>query len=80
MIIPIRCFTCGKVTGDKWDGYCKIVKEEKQKLGITEDSILNLKSEDVKKTPEGIALDKLGLTRYCCRRILLSHVDLVNII
>lgn len=24
------------------------------------------------------ALDKIGLTRYCCRRMLLGHVDLVD--
>jgi len=24
------------------------------------------------------ALDKLGLKRYCCRRILLTHVDLID--
>jgi len=23
------------------------------------------------------ALDKLGLKRYCCRRIILTHVDLI---
>lgn len=24
------------------------------------------------------ALDELGLTRYCCRRMLLTHVDLIE--
>lgn len=24
------------------------------------------------------ALDSLGLTRYCCRRMLLTHVDLID--
>lgn len=27
---------------------------------------------------EGDALDKLGLRRYCCRRMLLTHVDLIE--
>jgi DNA-directed RNA polymerases I, II, and III subunit RPABC5 len=27
---------------------------------------------------EGEALDNLGLTRYCCRRMLLTHVDLIE--
>lgn len=26
---------------------------------------------------EGPALDRLGLKRYCCRRMLLTHVDLI---
>jgi DNA-directed RNA polymerase I, II, and III subunit RPABC5 len=25
-----------------------------------------------------LALDTLGLTRYCCRRMLLTHVDLIE--
>ena len=57
MIIPIRCFTCGKVTGDKWEPYQEMLKK-----GICEKD----------------ALDKLGLKRYCCRRILLSHVELID--
>ena len=24
------------------------------------------------------ALDKLGLKRYCCRRMILTHVDLID--
>jgi len=80
MIIPIRCFTCGKVIADKWYGYLKLVEEEKEKKGQTDDSILNLNSNEVEKTPEGIALDKLKLNRYCCRRMMLSHVDLIDII
>ncbi|KNC54610.1 DNA-directed RNA polymerase I, II, and III subunit RPABC5 [Thecamonas trahens ATCC 50062] len=27
---------------------------------------------------ERSALDSLGLKRYCCRRMLLSHVDLIE--
>jgi len=27
---------------------------------------------------EGDALDTLGLKRYCCRRMLLAHVDLIE--
>lgn len=26
----------------------------------------------------GKILDSLGVTRYCCRRMLLSHVDLID--
>ena len=27
---------------------------------------------------EGDALDSVGLKRYCCRRMLLTHVDLIE--
>lgn len=29
MIIPIRCFNCGKVLANKWKLYKKLVEEEK---------------------------------------------------
>lgn len=51
MIIPIRCFTCGKVVADCWDKYCQLLQ-----AGYT----------------EGQALDKLGLERYCCRRMVFA--------
>ena len=56
MLIPVRCFTCNKVIGNKWDPYCKLCES----------------------MPEKDALDKLGLTRYCCRRMLLSHVNVID--
>lgn len=82
MIIPVRCFTCGNVLGDKWDGYKRYVKEEKQKRGIdnSDDTILNIKTDSIEKTAEGVALDRLKLKRYCCRRMMLTHVDLIDII
>jgi DNA-directed RNA polymerase subunit N (RpoN/RPB10) len=27
MIIPIRCFTCGKPVANLWDQYCKMVEQ-----------------------------------------------------
>jgi DNA-directed RNA polymerase subunit N len=55
MIIPVRCFTCGKLIGDKWEEFTSRVKA----------------GEDAKKV-----LDSLGLTRYCCRRMILSHIEI----
>ncbi|XP_033110777.1 DNA-directed RNA polymerases I, II, and III subunit RPABC5 [Anneissia japonica] len=57
MIIPVRCFTCGKVVGNKWEAYLGLLQAEYS---------------------EGDALDALGLKRYCCRRMLLAHVDLIE--
>lgn len=81
MIIPVRCFTCGKVLADKYNYYKHTVNEEKLKRGeATEDTILNLQSKDVQKTIEGRVLDELGLKRYCCRRVMLGHIDLIEVI
>lgn len=74
MIVPVRCFTCGKVMADKADYYVSEV--EKIKNQKNEDP--KFKNFDSVHTKE--ILDKLGLTRYCCRRNLLSNVDLMHII
>ncbi len=57
MIIPVRCFTCGKVIGSAYEVF-------KQRVELGEN-------------PAEV-LDSLGITRYCCRRMLLSHVDLID--
>lgn len=79
MIIPVRCFTCGKILGSKYETYQKRVIEKKKKLGLNtkEQSVIDFNSEDLQKTPEGEVMDELGLTRYCCRKIMLGHIDLI---
>ncbi len=57
IIIPVRCFTCGSLVGDKWEDFARRVKQG-------EDS--------------GRVLDSLGVKRYCCRRMLLSHVEIID--
>jgi DNA-directed RNA polymerase subunit N (RpoN/RPB10) len=76
MIIPIRCFTCSKVIADKYDYY----HQEKTKLKANDDkkNDANLKYFNDIHTKE--ILDNLGLTRYCCRRSLMSAVDLMDVI
>jgi DNA-directed RNA polymerase subunit N len=55
-MIPVRCFTCGKVISDVWEEYK-----------------VRIKNED-----PGKVLDDLGITRYCCRRMLLTHTELID--
>ncbi len=57
MEIPIRCFTCGAVIGDKYEEY-------KSLLSQGADNVLN----------------KLGIDRYCCRRMFISHVEIAHTI
>lgn len=28
MVIPVRCFTCGAVVGNKWEKYLELLKQE----------------------------------------------------
>ena len=74
MIIPIRCFTCGKVMADKIDYYI----QEYEKLKKSEEKENPYKSFDDIQTKQ--ILDDLGLLRYCCRRNLITNVDLMHII
>jgi DNA-directed RNA polymerase subunit N (RpoN/RPB10) len=77
MIIPIKCFTCGKVLADKYMYYLSEVK--KQKLANNEDldEVIYLTKSNAVKSAEGRVLDKLNLNKMCCRRHMLAHVDIV---
>jgi len=57
MIVPVRCFSCGKVIGDKWEDFNKRIEAGEN---------------------PGEVLDSLGVTRYCCRRMLLGHVEIID--
>lgn len=49
-MFPIRCFTCGKVLGNKYEKFHCYNDKEK-------------------------AYKDLGITRYCCKIILLTSID-----
>ena len=76
MIIPVKCFTCGKVLADKYRYYCEEVRKKKSEQGATVDEVKYLTTEYAEKTPEGQVLDKLQLNKMCCRRHILTHVDI----
>ena len=77
MIIPIKCFTCGEVLANKYRYYLQEVKKVKIENNIETNKVTYLsKDQKVEKTPQGLVLDKLQLTKYCCRRHMLTHVDL----
>ncbi len=68
VIIPVRCFTCGKVIAPLYEDYKKRYEECKKAVDA---------GEKPKETSEKI-LDDLGLARFCCRRMIISHVDLLK--
>ena len=75
MIIPIRCMNCGNVLADKWLAY----QEEVKKLaGGTKAEPIYMYGKSVPDTAEFKVLNQLGLTRYCCRKHMLTHVDLID--
>lgn len=83
MLIPVRCFTCNKELSSKWQPYIAAIHEEKNKINEPVDGILDLKYVDIKskKTEESIEgkiLTEMGLTKYCCRRMMISNVHLIS--
>ena len=57
MLIPVRCWSCGKVIAHKYEEYQNAIAEGKD---------------------AGEVLDDLGFNRYCCRRMFVGHIDLVD--
>ena len=76
MIIPVRCFTCGKVLANKYEYYLEQVSKEKLSRGMQAEKVVYLTKTTVDKTPEGKVMDDLGLSKPCCRRHMLTHVDI----
>ena len=76
MIIPIKCFTCGNVIADKYRYYLEEVRKRKLAKDMDVDRVVYLTKEFSEKTPEGEVLDELGLKKMCCRRHMLTHVDI----
>ena len=78
MIIPVKCFTCGKVLANKWLAFKQRVDELESKTETkNEDEHL---IENFDKNLKGKILDDLGLDRICCRRHMLSHIDIIDVI
>ncbi|MDP8011617.1 MAG: DNA-directed RNA polymerase subunit N [Thermoplasmata archaeon] len=67
MIIPVRCFSCGRVIATD---YIKF-RDEVERIRNTE------KREPTKEEISKI-FDDLGVKRYCCRRMIVSHIDLID--
>ena len=77
MIIPIRCFTCNNVLASKYEKYLLFIQNTS-----FEDDIINtidnqeLLQDNLEKSKE--IFKNLGIKRYCCKRHLLTHVDLIE--
>jgi DNA-directed RNA polymerase subunit N (RpoN/RPB10) len=81
MIIPIKCQTCGKVIANKWQKYeAEVTAYEKKHTADDGTKIDDVQMPGSWDAYKGKILDDLGLTKICCRRHMLGHVDLIEII
>jgi DNA-directed RNA polymerase subunit N len=77
MIIPVKCFTCGNVLADKYRYFKEESRRRKIAKGVDSvDRIVYFTKTQMDKTAEGDVLDDIGLTNVCCRRHMLTHVDI----
>lgn len=83
MIIPVRCFTCGCVLADKYRYYQQevrrikmVLNEENPDKKVDINKVVYLTKKNMDKTPEGEVMDNLKLFNVCCRRHMLTHVDI----
>jgi DNA-directed RNA polymerase subunit N (RpoN/RPB10) len=65
---------------DKWRYYQAEVARLRKERGLGTDPIYidGTSMPDSGLTPERETCDKLGITRYCCRKVLLTHRDLIE--
>ncbi len=81
MIIPVRCFTCGKVLADKWAEYERRISQHNDAKGVApKNTTAPSGATVVLDSFRGDILNDLGITRMCCRRHMLTHVDLIDVI
>jgi DNA-directed RNA polymerase subunit N (RpoN/RPB10) len=79
MIIPVRCYTCGKMLANKYEYYESELLRKKMALNKDEDPlIININADEIKKTIAGEILDELGLTRMCCRKVMLTSINIIE--
>ena len=84
MIIPVRCFTCNMVLASKYRSYkIKVTEYNKQRAlqGNTDNILSGNEIDDLSKeeinTHKQI-FESIGVERYCCKRCLISHIDLID--
>lgn len=73
---PPKCFTCGNTISHLWIDFCIRLQE----IGDGATSDLPVRSigdqklvQKAVRTVEGQILDDQGVSRYCCRRMILSQ-------
>lgn len=75
MLIPVRCFHCNKLLANKYEYYQRRLKEMK---GDAFGKPRYFDGKNSLDTPEKEIYEELKLTRYCCRKTLLTTVDLLK--
>lgn len=81
MPIPVRCFTCGNVLANKYRFFASEVDKRCQTnnpLSTTKPFYLTVDMLDkpLQKSVAGVVMDEMKITQPCCRRHMISHVEI----
>jgi DNA-directed RNA polymerase subunit N (RpoN/RPB10) len=79
MIIPIRCFSCNKLIADKYTIYLDLNNKINKDKNLTTIDTNLINSGSIEISEQGKILDNLGIKRYCCRRMFLTQVDIIDV-
>jgi DNA-directed RNA polymerase subunit N (RpoN/RPB10) len=77
MIDPVRCFTCNRVIGGKFEKYRELLGAQERSdtilTGVPEADIIQRSKKHM------AVFEAIGVgDRYCCKRMLMTHVELIN--
>ena len=90
MIIPIRCFTCNRVIASKYKKYKELIKVENTRRAVNGEAKIEniLSGDDITIDSKTQSSDvtifykdifrQIGIDRYCCKRCIISHIDLID--
>ena len=75
MIIPVRCLTCNRLIASKYKKYKELIASEEGKENIMkgDPDIDNIKDNAYIK-----AFEEIGIDRICCKRMVLTNIDLID--
>lgn len=75
MIIPIRCFTCGKVIAHLLNPYIEEIEKNLDNEDYIHSTTCLPANTGSEKTLEGKVLDKLHIDNICCRNHFINYKD-----
>lgn len=73
-LLPVKCFTCGKVIACMYEPYKKRVAQLKLQKNDKTNGIQYFTKDTINMSIEGEVMDELNLMNICCRRHILGFI------
>lgn len=76
MIVPIKCFSCGKELANLYRVYLEEIRSRKINKNNDPNRMIYLTGEAIEITPEKEVMDMFRLNKMCCRNIIMTVVEI----